>query len=67
MAIQGNTRLDSLDFIVAESWPNAIHEGNGTALLLVTNKANEEQRKALIQIASGQAKRWPFCIICWDV
>jgi hypothetical protein len=52
----GNTKLDSLDFIVAESWPKAIHEGNGTALLLVTNKANEEQRKALIQIASGQAK-----------
>src|ERR671914_2417430 len=52
----GNTKLDSLDFIVVESWPKAIHEGNGTALLLVTNKANEEQRKALIQIASGQAK-----------
>jgi hypothetical protein len=52
----GNTKLDSLDFIVAESWPKAIHEGNGTALLLVSSKADEEQRKALIQIASGQAK-----------
>jgi hypothetical protein len=31
-------------------------KGNGTALLLVTNKASEEQRKALVQIASGQAK-----------
>jgi hypothetical protein len=52
----GDTRLDGLDFITAVSWPKAIHEGNGTALLLVTNKANEEQRKALMQIASGQAK-----------
>jgi hypothetical protein len=51
-----NTKLDSLDFIVAESWPKAIHEGNGTLLLLITNKANEEQRKAIIQIVSGQAK-----------
>jgi hypothetical protein len=52
----GNTNLDGLDFVTAVSWPKAIHEGNGTALLLVTNKANEEQRKAIMQIASGQAK-----------
>lgn len=59
----GNTKLDSLDFIVAESWPKAIHEGNGTALLLVSSKADEEQRRALIQIASGQAKGdGPFAI-----
>jgi hypothetical protein len=51
-----DTRLDGFDFITAVSWPKAIHEGNGTALLLVTNKANEEQRKAIMQIASGQAK-----------
>lgn len=54
--IYGNTKLDGLDFITAVSWPKAIHEGNGTALLLITNKANEEQRKALIHIVSGQAK-----------
>jgi hypothetical protein len=59
----GNTKLDGLDFITAASWPKAIHEGNGTALLLVTNKANEEQRQALIQIVSGQAKGdGPFAI-----
>ena len=52
----GNTKLDELDFISVLSWPKAIHEGNGTALLLITNKANEEQRKAIIQIVSGQAK-----------
>ena len=52
----GDTKLDGLDFIPALSWPKAIHEGNGTAQLFVTNKANEEQRQALISIVSGQAK-----------
>ncbi|MGH9982372.1 MAG: DUF1326 domain-containing protein [Nitrososphaeraceae archaeon] len=52
----GDTRLDGLDFISAANWPKAIHEGNGTAQLFITNKANEEQRQALINIYSGQAK-----------
>jgi hypothetical protein len=52
----GEIKLDRLDFITALSWPKAIHEGNGTAQLFVTNKANEEQRQALISIVSGQAK-----------
>jgi hypothetical protein len=37
-----------LDFIAAEYWPKAIHEGNITAQYFITNKANEEQRHALI-------------------
>src|SRR5436309_6860661 len=52
----GNTKLDVLDFISVIAWPKAIHEGNGTAQLFVTNKANEGQRQALISIVSGQAK-----------
>ena len=36
--------------------PKAIHEGNGTAQLFVTNKADQEQRQALTNIVSGQAK-----------
>ena len=52
----GDTKLDGLDFITALSWPKAIHEGNGTAQVFVTKKANEEQRQALISIVSGQAK-----------
>jgi hypothetical protein len=52
----GDTKLDGLDFITALSWPKAIHEGNGTAQLFVTNKASQEQRQALINIVSGQAK-----------
>jgi hypothetical protein len=52
----GDTRLDDLDFITALYWPKAIHEGNGTAQLFITNKASDEQRQALINIVSGQAK-----------
>ena len=52
----GDTSLDGLDFISAVNWPKAIHEGNGTAQYYITNKANEEQRQALINICSGQAK-----------
>ncbi|MGA7544072.1 MAG: DUF1326 domain-containing protein [Nitrososphaeraceae archaeon] len=48
--------IDGVDIILAQSWPKAIHEGNGTVLLLITNKANDEQRKAIIQIVSGQAR-----------
>jgi len=58
----GNTKLDGVDFILAQSWPKAIHEGNGTVLLLITNKVNEEQRKAIIQIVSGQAKGECFAL-----
>ena len=46
------------------SWPKAIHEDNGTYLSLITNKANEAQRHALIQIATGQAKGdSPFVVV----
>ena len=52
----GNAKLDGLDFFTSLSWPKAIHEGNNNAQLFVTNKANEEQRQAMISIVSGQAK-----------
>ena len=54
--IYGDTKLDGLDFITAVYWPKAIHEGNGTAQLFITNNATEEQRQAIMSIVSGQAK-----------
>ena len=64
----GDTKLDGLDFIPALSWPKAIHEGNGTAQLFVTNKANEEQRQALTSIVSGQAKGdGPFALFAGTI
>jgi hypothetical protein len=55
--------LDGLDAIYAASWPKAIHEGNGTMQLYITKKANEQQRQALVNILSGQAKgEGPFAL-----
>ena len=59
----GGVKLAGLDVIAASSWPKAIHEGNGTAQLFVTNRASEEQRSAIVSIFSGQAKGdGPFAI-----
>src|ERR671921_462074 len=38
-----------------------------SALLLVTNKANEEQKGANTDRFRTSKGRRPFCIICWDV
>ena len=48
--------LDGLVAIYAVSWPKAIHEGNGTMQLFITKKGSEQQRQALVNILSGQAK-----------
>ncbi|HEX2127932.1 MAG TPA: DUF1326 domain-containing protein [Solirubrobacterales bacterium] len=50
----GNTRLDDVKFAEIVSWPGAIHEGDGTVQAIVDEAATEEQREALLQIASGQ-------------
>jgi hypothetical protein len=55
--------LNGLDAIYAASWPKAIHEGNGTLQLYITREANDQQREALVNIMSGQAKgEGPFAI-----
>ena len=52
----GDTKLDGIDVIVAESWPKAIHEGNGTLQLYISKHATEDQRNAVINIFYGKAK-----------
>jgi hypothetical protein len=59
----GNVVLDGIDVILAASWPKAIHEGNGTGQLFISNKAKDDQRKAAVNIFSGKAKgEGPFTI-----
>jgi hypothetical protein len=59
----GDTKLDGIDVIVAESWPKAIHEGNGTVQLYISKHATEDQRNAVINIFSGKAKgEGPFAV-----
>lgn len=50
----GDTRLDGLCIAVLFKWPGAVHQGHGEALLFVDERANEQQREALIKIATGQ-------------
>jgi len=59
----GTVSLDGLALGFLAKWPGAIHQGNGTAIMLVDAKANKAQREALLQIASGQAGGMPFEIL----
>jgi hypothetical protein len=51
----GNVRLDGLKIAQFVYWPNPIHEGNGKAVIFIDDGADESQRKALSEIATGQA------------
>lgn len=59
----GDVKLDGLGFAFAARWPKAIHEGNGTVQLFFDERANPQQRDALLQICSGQQGGLPFEII----
>jgi hypothetical protein len=59
----GNVPLDNLGLVLAVHWPKAIHEGNGTAVPFIDERANPAQRDALCQICSGKAGGMPFEII----
>jgi hypothetical protein len=59
----GDVMLSGLGMVLAVRWPKAIHEGNGTAIVFVDEKANEAQRGALLEIASGKHGGLPFEIV----
>jgi hypothetical protein len=59
----GDVSLDGLGLAGAARWPKAIHEGNGTAIAFVDEKANQAQRDALLTIFSGKAGGMPFEIL----
>ena len=50
----GDTRLDGLKIAAIFKWPGAVHEGNGEALAFVDERADEQQRAALLSIVTGQ-------------
>jgi len=51
----GEVQLDNLDFIYAASWPRAIHQGDGTFCVYISQRANDSQRQAIADIAYGRA------------
>jgi len=46
--------LDGLNFSVYANWPGAIHEGNGEAVILVDERANNRQRDAIATLVGGK-------------
>ncbi|PKB73181.1 MAG: hypothetical protein BZY75_03190 [SAR202 cluster bacterium Io17-Chloro-G7] len=60
----GDVSLDGICFGVAARWPQALHLGNGTAVPYLDERATDDQRNAILQILTGQAKGvGPFEII----
>lgn len=51
----GKVDLKGLDFVYAASWPRAIHQGDGTLRVYITDRASEAQRDAISEIAYGRA------------
>jgi hypothetical protein len=58
----GDVSLDGLVYIWGGSSPGAIHEGNGTGLLIVDERATPEQRSALETLVAGGGVGEPFDI-----
>src|SRR6266566_3889615 len=59
-----DTPLDGLNFSVAVKWPGAIHEGNGEAVILVDERADEAQRNAISALVDGNLGG-PWGILAW--
>jgi hypothetical protein len=60
----GTVTLDGLNFSVHAKWPGAIHEGNGEALILIDERADALQRKALEALLEGKIGG-PWQILGW--
>ena len=50
----GNTRLDGLHWAALVAWPGAIHEGRGEVQPIVDERANADQREAILKIMAGE-------------
>jgi len=49
----GDTSLDGLRSVAVMQWPGPIHEGDGKALIIIDERADDAQRQALLTILSG--------------
>jgi hypothetical protein len=57
-------RLDDLNFSVYVKWPGAIHQGDGEAVLLVDERADDAQRQAIETLMGGDVGG-PWGILAW--
>jgi hypothetical protein len=56
--------LDGLSFSVYVNWPGAIHEGNGEALILVDERADDRQHQAIATLVQGDVGG-PWGTLAW--
>ena len=59
-----DVRLDGLIFSLYAKWPGAIHEGNGEALILVDERADDRQRAAIATLMTGTVGG-PWATLGW--
>ena len=50
----GEVRLDGLRAAMMFSWPGPVHEGNGTMQLIIDERADAAQRRAIAAIMTGE-------------
>jgi len=50
----GEVRLDGLRWACVYHWPGPLHEGNGTIQAVIDERADDDQRRALLTILSGR-------------
>jgi hypothetical protein len=60
----GDVGLDGLNFSVFVQWPGAIHEGNGHALILVDEHADDSQGAAIDTLVGGEVGG-PWGVLGW--
>jgi hypothetical protein len=60
----GDVTLDGLNFSVYANWPGAIHQGNGEALILIDERATDDQRKAIEVLLDGKSGG-PWQTLAW--
>jgi hypothetical protein len=60
----GDVVLDGLAFSIYVKWPGAIHEGNGRAIVLLDERADDSQRRAIETLVSGDIGG-PWGILAW--
>ena len=60
----GDVDLSGLTFSVFVDWPGAIHEGGGTALILIDERADDRQREVIETLVGGSVGG-PWGVLAW--
>ena len=66
----GDVKLDGLRAVGLYQWPGPVHAGNGKMQLIIDERADARQRKALVSILTGEETRematmwWVFSAMC---